>query len=100
MKWRPLNTKCAVEVNIRFLDEKRVILGNETGITGNRTFFCANEYDNASSVIIWATFNNRSGDYSLPVALETTTTTTTTSSPTTATTFSTGNILYEVNETE
>lgn len=100
MQWQPLGTKCAVEVNIQFLNEKRVVIGNETGIAGNRTFFCTNEYDNASSVIIWSTFNNRRGDYSLAVTLETTTTTTSTSNPTTVTTSSEGNIIYEVNQIE
>ena len=100
MQWQPLNTNCGVEVNIQFLNKKDIILGNKTGIAGNQTYFCTIEYGNASSVIIWATFNNITGDYSLAVPLGTTTTTATSPTSAAVTTSSKGNTIYEVNEIE
>ena len=87
VQWQPLDTGCAVEYNIEFLDINNMSLDIET-IMGSRTCFCTDRFDNASSVIMWATFRNETGNKSSVVSLQTTTTTTTT---TTVTTPSKGN---------
>ena len=56
-------------------------LGIET-IRGNTSFACVDNYDNATSVIMWATFNGSRGTNSKIVPRQTTTTTTTTTTPT------------------
>ena len=83
-----------MEYNIRFLDNNDVILGNETVNKDNINFFCADNYTNASSVTMSATFNGVTGIYSAQTPFQITTTTTT--PPTTTVTRTTqGNMLYE-----
>ena len=84
VQWQPLDTGCVVEYNIEFLDINGVTLDVET-IMDNRTFFCTDRFDNASSVIMWATFKNETGNKSSVVSLQTTTTTTTTTTNTVTT---------------
>ena len=69
-------------------------LGNET-ITDNSSVFCTANYDNASSVIMWATFNGVMGKNSRLEPLKTTTTTTTITTTTIVTITNNGNVLHE-----
>lgn len=89
VQWLPLDTGCAVKYNMKFLDINNVSVGVRT-VMDSSGVFCTEEFDSASSVIMWATFKNESGINSSVVFLQTTTTTTTT-----ATTPSEGNILYK-----
>lgn len=59
MDWQPLDTGCGVKCNILFLDND-VTLSNKT-IMDDNTFFYTNNFNNGSSVIMWATFNNIRG---------------------------------------
>ena len=82
VQWQRLYTGCAVKYNIEFRDTNNMTLGVKT-ITGNNSFFCTDDFDNVSSVIMWATFKNETGFKSREVPLQTTTTTTTTATTTT-----------------
>ena len=90
-----LDTGCAVEYNIEFRDDNNVILGNKTS---NSTFICDTDYGNATSVIMWATFNGFRGKDSEVKPLETTTTTTTTATSTIVTSTNKGNTPFKVVE--
>ena len=90
-----LNTGCAVEYNIEFRDDKNVILGNKAS---NRSPVCDTDYGNATSVIMWATFNGFRGSDSEVETLKTTTTTTTAATLTTFTFTNRGNILFKIVE--
>ena len=83
-----------MEYNIRFLDSNEVILGNETVNMDNINFFCADNFTNASSVIMSATVNGVTGIYSEPTLFQIITTTTT-PTRTTVTRTAQGNILHE-----
>ena len=94
VEWKLLDTGCIVEYNIQFLDNNGMILGNETVKKDNINFFCADNYTNASSVIMSATFNGVTGIDSAQTPFQITTTTTI--PPTTTVTRTTqGNMLYE-----
>ena len=56
-----LDTGCAVEYNIEFRDDNNVILGTKTS---KSTLVCDTDYGNATSVIMWATFNSFRGNNS------------------------------------
>ena len=64
-----LDTGCAVKYSIEFRDDNNVILGIKTS---NSTFICNTDYGNATSVIMWATFNTFRGNDSEVKPLETT----------------------------
>ena len=70
-----------MDYTIQFKD-KDGFRSNVTGIRGN--FHCTNYYDNASSVIVWATFEGRQGIKSQEIQFSTTTPKPTTSTSTTA----------------
>ena len=89
-----LDTGCAVEYNIEFRDDNNVILGIKTS---NSTFLCDTDYGNATSVVMWATFNGFRGVKS-EVTLKTTTTSTTTATSTTVTSTSKGKTPVKVVE--
>ena len=59
VQWQVLDTGCAVEYNIGFRDDSNMILGNKTS---NSSFICDTDYGNATSVIMWATFNGFRGN--------------------------------------
>ena len=82
VQWQRLETGCAVKYNIEFLDTNGGTLDVKT-VTGNNSFFCTDNYDNVSSMIVWATFKNETGVKSRVVPLQTTTTTTATTTTTT-----------------
>ena len=94
VEWNRFDTGCTVEYNIRFLDSNEVILGNETVNMDNINFFCADNFTNASSVIMSATVNGVRGIYSEPTPFQITTTTTS-SATTTVTRTTQGNMLNE-----
>ena len=94
VKWKLLDTGCEVEYNIQFLDSKNTSLGNVT-IMDNNGLFCTNNFTNASSVIMWATFNDTKGDNSEQIFRETTTTTTKTTTTTRVITPTEGKNLFE-----
>ena len=90
-----LDTGCAVEYKVGFLDNNNVIIGNKTS---NSTFICDTDYGNAASVIMWATFNGFRGKDSEVKSLQTSATTTTTSTSTIVTSTSKGNTPFKVVE--
>ena len=96
-RWKELDTGCPVEYNIQFSNQNNLTLGNVTAILGNSTFYCTNNFSSAFTVIMWATFNNITGENSevVPLRTFTTTTTTTSSTPTTVNTTAEGNIHCE-----
>ena len=63
-----LDTGCAVEYNIEFHDDNNVILGTKSTYSN---FVCDIDYGNATSVIMWPTFNSFRGNDSEVKPLET-----------------------------
>ena len=72
-------------------------LGNVT-IKDYSSFFCTNEFDYASSVVMWATYNGVKGKNSLVVPLQIIPRTTTTATFTTVNTASKGKNLMKIVE--
>ena len=95
VQWQLLDTGCAVDYNIEFLDSKNVTLGIET-INDYSSVFCTNDYGYASSVVMWATFNGVKGKSSLVVPLQMTPRTTATTTLTTVNTASKGKNLMKI----
>ena len=85
VQWHEINTgNCSVQYTIEFRNTTDGITGTENNISGN--FYCTNQYDSATSVIMFATYNdgtrgNRSEVKFLTATPEPSTTTVT--SPTT-----------------
>lgn len=71
VQWKEINTgNCLVKYTIQFIDDgdnRR----NVSSIVGD--FYCTNEYDNATTVILWATFRGRQSIKSQMTFLSTTT---------------------------
>lgn len=82
VQWQEIDTGfCLVKYIIQFIDDS----GNRrnvSSITGH--FYCTNEYDNATSIILWATFGGRQGAVSQMTFLSTTTKQPSSTSTTTA----------------
>ena len=71
VQWKIINTGiCLMKYTIQFIDN-RDNRRNVSSIVGD--FYCTNEYDNATSVILWATFRGRQGIKSQMTLLSTTT---------------------------
>ena len=83
--WHTVDTGlCLVEYTVQFLNDTGV-LGNITGIEHNNLSICSKEYFNATTIVIWATYNGTEGNKTRKmVSLTTTTATTTTTTSTTA----------------
>ena len=65
VQWQPINTgNCSVEYTIEFRNNINGTIGTEESITGN--FYCTSKYDNATSVIMWATYEGTQGFKSDP----------------------------------
>lgn len=71
VRWLKIDTgNCLVNYTIQFKDNDG-IRSNVSGIRGS--YFCTSKYDNATSVIVWATFENRQGTPSQETQLSKTT---------------------------
>lgn len=63
VEWQPIKTgSCPVEYNIQFRKDEDIILGKIENTLG--TFYCTSDYNNATSVVVWATYEVRQGNAS------------------------------------
>ena len=86
VQWQPANIGlCPVEYTVQFLNNTG-LLGNITSIEHANRSICSNEYFNATSIEIWATYNGNEGIKTRKMLSLTTTTTTTATATTTITT--------------
>ena len=82
VQWQPLNTgTCPVKYTIQFRNSKGDVIGTVVNMN-NSTSYCTNDYDNAISVVMWATYNGTQGN---TAEAELVTTTPEPSTPTTIT---------------
>ena len=59
VQWQPINTgNCVVEYTIEFRKTNKIV-GTEKNIRGNS--YCTRDHNNATSVIMWATYEGRQG---------------------------------------
>ena len=78
VQWQPLDTgKCLVEYHIQFINSCGRILGNVSGVRGNKSFYCTDAYADSYSVNMWATHNGDEGTKSQVNLLSTTSKSTT-----------------------
>ena len=85
VQWQQIDTGgCTVNYTIEFRNKTNDIIGTVEKITGN--FYCTSDFDNATMVIMWATYEGRQGIESdgknLTATPEPSTTTTTASTTT------------------
>ena len=60
VKWQPIKTgSCSVEYTIDFRNSANDSIDTVENITGNS--YCSSKYNNATSVIMWATYKGTSG---------------------------------------
>ena len=60
VQWQPVDTgSCLVYYTIEFRSTTEGTIGFIVGIRGNS--YCTNDYDNSTSVIIWATYRGTRG---------------------------------------
>ena len=63
VEWQPLKTgSCPVEYTIQFRKAEDIILDKMGNISG--TFYCTSDYNNATSVVVWSTYQRRQGNAS------------------------------------
>ena len=87
VQWQPLDTgNCSIEYNIEFRNSTDGVIDTVRNIRSENTFYCTNDYDNAISVVMWATYNVTQGiksEAKLFTRTPESTTSTTITSPTT-----------------
>lgn len=75
-----------------------MILNNVTGIMSNESFYCTDDFNNASTIVMWAVYENTEGIKSKEIGL--TSEPATSAQPSTVTTVTTsssskGNVTFE-----
>ena len=83
VQWQLINVgSCSVEYTIEFKNSAQDVIGTVKDIKNKTFFYCTSDFDNAASVIMWATYKGTQGirsevKYLSPLADATTSTTTT-----------------------
>ena len=99
VQWQPVDTgTCLVEYTVEFSNNRNNTIVIVENITD--TFYCTSDYDNAKSVVVWATYKGIRGTNSNVTFLTATPKPTTPPSATTSgTTMKEGIKLFKINST-